>query len=153
MPGDLPEGLVGPSCSRAFYLCAGQRVLVHKGLDKLLRPDVPQPCLYREGEEELEEVMGRGVPTGEPGLVLLWAPCLTSRAPALLPGALQPCSGHHRAQCDLLTRQSSCPMPRGCQLTGNACGRWYPRKPGWKSGHWWPMPPGGGLVVQSWDQS
>lgn len=30
----------GTACPRAFYLCTGQRVLVHKSLDKLLRPDV-----------------------------------------------------------------------------------------------------------------
>lgn len=30
----------GTARLRAFYLCAGQSILVHKSLDKLLRPDV-----------------------------------------------------------------------------------------------------------------
>lgn len=61
---------------RAFYLCAGQRVLVHKSLDKLLRLDVLQPFLHGEGEEE----SGNGKLWGgscrwEPGMVLLPASC------------------------------------------------------------------------------
>lgn len=36
----------GSASPRAFYLCAGQRVLVHKSLDKLLRPDVSQLLLH-----------------------------------------------------------------------------------------------------------
>lgn len=67
---------VGTAHSRAFYLYAGQRVLVHKSLDKLLRPDVSQPFLHGEGEEE----SGNGKLWGGsclwgPGMVLLPASC------------------------------------------------------------------------------
>lgn len=82
----------GTACPRAFYLCAGQRVLVHKSLDKLLRPDVPQPFLHQKGEEELGKGAGagRGGAHPGPGMVLLRAPYLSAH-----PGrSLDTCPAH-----------------------------------------------------------
>lgn len=57
----------GTACPRDLYLCAGQRVLVHKSLDKLLWPDVSQAFLRGEGKEESNRKLWG------PGTVLLRA--------------------------------------------------------------------------------
>lgn len=83
----------GTACPRDLYLCAGQRVLVHKSLDKLLWPDVSQAFLRGEGEEESETGSYGGLVQCSCGLLPPGPPPEGLWAPARLTGALQPCSG------------------------------------------------------------
>lgn len=100
---ELPAGqwvgiTAGTAHPRTFYLCAGQRVFVHKRLDKLLRPDVSQPFLHREGEEESGQ--GEGMGGGAPGGLARCSCGLPASqwAPPFSLGLHDPVLGCHRAQ-------------------------------------------------------
>lgn len=105
--GNPTEGLMGrvPAWTvrpRAFYLCAGQRVLVHKSLDKLLRSDVPQ--LFLQQRDNRSQEKEKGMSTGRPA----WAHRPSHGGPH------SPVPGCHRAQHHPEDVSPSLPLPRGC---------------------------------------
>lgn len=123
----FPRGPSGLACPRAFYLCAGQRVLVHKSLDKLFRPDVPQPFLHQKEKRSREggdPWAGHGIgglacpPAGSlsPPREGLWTPALLTSAP-------QPRSG---------LSQSLKPCPRAAVPSSWGAGGNVPKRGAWE---------------------
>lgn len=106
---------MGTARPRAFYLCASQRVLVHKSLDKFLRPNVSQQFLQGKGEVESGngKLWGGGACWG-PSMVL---PAHPRRVSGHLPFSLGSASLSW-VVTELSTipegGSPSFPMPRGC---------------------------------------